>query len=414
MAKPLFVCLSLYNNQIMRIEKHPGNHKQLRGTLILISICLFSGLYSRATAPSIGITTFNSLTAGALLGVTPSPGTSLNVGSLGWDFTISSPGGSVSMSISAAGADPGGANDFCIRMNRSTAGDFIQYASAKSDDGSAFSLQYAYIKINLFAGSSADMTITGYKGGVAVTGATKTITGILTNPVWTQFDVHTIAAFGDVDEFRFTQAASSSAEISFVELDQFDIAPAIPLPLTLLDFSGLLTGHNVHLEWSTATEQNTSYFEVQRSADGSVFLPVGKVAAAGNSTATLQYTYTDILPSDAPPAVFYRLQMTDLDGQFTYSPIVKITPPPATLTILATPNPFQQGLTINIGSITADNAVITITDMGGRNVLTETIPIQKGSNVITLKTLSQLDKGIYLLHISTRSDKQTIELLKNQ
>lgn len=398
----------------MRIEKHPGKHKQLCVTLILISVCLFSGLYSRATAPSLGITTFNSLSPGALLGATPTPGTALNVGSLGWDFTISAQGGDVSMSISADGANPGGANDYCIRMNRSTAGDFVVYGGAKSDDGSAFSLQYAYLKINLFSGSSADMTITGYKGGVAVVGATKTITGILTNPVWTEFDVHTIAAFSDVDEFRFTQAASSSADISFVELDQFDIAAAIPLPLTLIDFSGLLSGHNVQLSWSTATEQNTSYFEVQRSSGGSVFLPVGKVAAAGNSTATLQYSYTDILPADAPPALFYRLQMTDLDGQFTYSPVVKITPPPASLTILATPNPFQQGLTVNIGAATTDNAVITITDMSGRIILAETIPIQKGSNVITLKTLSQLDKGIYLLHISTRSEKQSVELLKNQ
>lgn len=398
----------------MRTEKHPGNYKQVCGTLLLISICLLSGLYSRATAPSIGITNFNSLTAGALLGVTASPGTSLNVGSTGWDFTVTSPGGNVSMSISAAGAVPGGASDFCIRMNRSTAGFFVQSAGVKSDDNSKFSLQYAYLKINLFSGSSADMTITGYRGGVAVAGATKTITGILTNPVWTQFDVSAIPAFGNIDEFRFTQAGSSSAQISFVVVDQIDIASPNPLPLSLLSFSGLLSGHNVQLNWSTASEENTSYFEVERSADGSGFLPVARVAAAGNSTATLQYSYTDPLPSDAPPALFYRLQMTDLDGQFTYSPVVKISPPPAGLTLSATPNPFQQGLTVNIGSKNADNAVITLTDMNGRRILTETVPIQKGSNVITLKTLSQLEKGIYLLHISTRSDKQTIELLKNQ
>lgn len=388
----------------------------IAGKALLVAALLSAGLSGSATAPTIGITSFNSNFSAQvnLLGVTPSPGTVDNPGSCGWDFTVASPGGSVSMAAADDGADPGGTTDFCIRGSRSTAGFFVQTMSIKSDDGSAFRLQYVYLKINLFTGStSADMTITGYKGGVAVTGATKTITGILTNPVWTQFDVSAIAAFGDVDEFVFTQAASSSAQITFEAIDQIDIASPVTLPLTLTNFTGRLSGSSVLLDWVTASEENTSYFEVQRGTNGSVYDSLGKVLAAGNSTSARQYQYTDALPPAPSAAYFYRLKMADIDGHFTYSPVVEISPSPASLTLSATPNPFRQQITLTVGSPGQDNVVFTLSDMSGRSLLTQSVPIQKGSNTITLQTPGQLEKGVYLLTISTKSKKQTVELLKS-
>jgi Secretion system C-terminal sorting domain len=381
---------------------------------VLLAALLLAGFSALATAPTIGITSFNSNFSAQtpLLGATPSPGTVDNPGSSGWDFTVASPGGDVSMSAADEGANPGGTSDFCIRMNRSTAGFFVQTITIKSDDGSAFSLKYVYLKINLFSGASADMTITGYKGGVAVSGATKTITGILTNPVWTQFDVSAIAAFGNVDEFVFTQAASSSAGISFEAIDQIDIASPVALPLTLTNFTGQLSGSNVLLNWTTASEENTSYFEIQRGTDGSVYAPLGQVSAAGNSTAARQYQYTDALPPVPAPAYFYRLKMADIDGNFTYSPVVAINPSVTSLALSATPNPFQQQITLTVNSPGPDYAVVTINDMGGRSLFTQSVPIQKGSNNVILRPISELQKGIYLLTISTKSKKQTIELLK--
>jgi hypothetical protein len=209
---------------------------RLAGRLLLISfILLLSGRLSAQTAPVIGITTFNNAFSASmsLLGSTASPGTVLNVGSTGlmgtgWDMTITAPGGNVSMSAQTNGANPGGASDFCIRMNSLSAG-ISEIPAVKSDDASAFSLQYAYLKLNITAGAPANMTITGYLNGVAVSGAVMTVNGIATQ-TWTQVNVSTVTAFQNINEFRFTQAVTSSATITFEEVDQIDIAAAVILP----------------------------------------------------------------------------------------------------------------------------------------------------------------------------------------
>jgi hypothetical protein len=396
--------------------QHP---KSISVASLLLAILAISFNASADDAPVIGITSFNNnFTAQVnLLGSTPSPGSVHNPGSpaTGWDFTIASPGGTVTMAAVDDGANPGGTSDFAIRGSRGTAGFFVTSFSVKSDDGSAFMLQYAYFKINLFSGSSADITITGYKGGTAVPGATKTITGILTNPVWTQFDVSAISAFSNVDEFVFTQAASSSAEISFVAVDQIDIASPVDLPLTLTDFSGQRTGNNVLLGWTTATEQNTSYFEIQRGTDGADFAPLSKVFAAGNSDIIRNYQYTDPLPTASATVYFYRLKMADIDGEFTYSPVLAIGGNTHSgLSLTAYPNPFRQQLTLLMESPEAQNVQLLVTDFSGARLMTNLIPLQKGTNVLPLSSLQRLATGIYMVTLSMPQGQQVIRIVKTE
>src|SRR6202012_2934437 len=95
-----------------------------------------------------------------------------------------------------------------------------------------------------------------------------------------------------------------------------------PLPITLLQFNGRLDNNNAVLTWSTSSEQNSKTFEIDRSFDGTVFLPIGNVAAAGNSTSTRNYTFTD--PSLTRDTNYYRLKEIDLDDHFTYSNVVLV------------------------------------------------------------------------------------------
>jgi hypothetical protein len=389
--------------------------KPLFMRIILFFLFLLSAGRLAATAPVIGTTTFNNNFSATtnLLVSTPSPGSALNVGTSlpsGWDFTVTVPGASVSMSASAAGANPGGATDFCIRMNSLTAGISVQTAGAKSNDGSAFQLQSAYLRLNITAGAPANMTITGYRSGIAVPGATLTVNSIAT-VTWTQFNVSANTAFYNVDEFRFTQTGTS-ATISFEVIDQITIAAPIILPLTLLDFSGLRADNKVNLQWTTASEQNTSTFEIQRGNNGSDLAPVGRVSAAGNSSQTLHYQYTDAPPATSSTAYFYRLKMSDLDGRSTYSPVLKIGVPPSGLSFSAYPNPFREQLAITIEAPEADKAQLTIRDMNGKQLLKQSLPIQKGTNNFPLPAMVRLPKGLYLLNIVTSHRQQTIRVLK--
>lgn len=364
-----------------------------------------------ATTPSIGTTDFNSLPQSNLTGGNvPTPATVTDVGSLGWDFTMTADGGDVS--LTAAGAGVTGPSDVCIRFNRATAGFFFISAGIRSNDGSAFKLNHVYLKVNLFSGATADMTLTGYRNGVAVPGATKTITGITTNPTWTIFDVSGIPAFDNVTEFRFTQAGSSTAQISFAAIDEINIAAAVPLPLAFGTFSGRRQENTVILDWTTLMEQNTAWFEIQRSADANNYIPVGKVPAAGNSTSPVHYAFNDDLPFPPAAQYYYRLKMADLDGHFTYSPIVSVRAAATSAGLSIFPNPLTSASALAADATAEEEATLTVTDMLGKQVLTRPVHLQKGNNILPLTFFSGLGKGIYQLRLVTQHTAAAIRLLK--
>lgn len=385
--------------------------------IILFSLLLLTVEQLSATGPVIGTTTFNNNFSAAanILPTHPSPGTADNVGTVtpsGWDFTITAPGANVTISSAANGANPGGVSDFAVRLNSTTAGVSVQTVAVNSDDGSEFALQSVFLRVNITVGTPVDMTVTGYRSGTAIPGATLTVTGIPT-VTWTQFDVSAVGAFRDVDEFRFTQAATTTSTISFMGVDQITIANRQTLPLTLIDFSALHSNGNAVLQWTTASEHNSSDFEIQRSDKNSAFSTIGRLPAAGQSEGTHQYSYTDALPAAGAPAYFYRLRMVDLDGAFTYSPVLKFNTTGPGAALSAWPNPFQQQLTVTMEAGTAERSRLTIRDLSGKLLIGQDIPVQKGTNSIPLSSLSRLAKGVYLLTITTSRGQQTLSVLKS-
>lgn len=91
------------------------------------------------------------------------------------------------------------------------------------------------------------------------------------------------------------------------------------LPVEFLSFIAMLSKERTKLEWSTASEFNADYFEVQRSIDGVSFTPIGIVRASGFSNTLKQYSFTDMHPVVGDN--YYRLRQVDRDGQFEYSQI---------------------------------------------------------------------------------------------
>lgn len=93
-----------------------------------------------------------------------------------------------------------------------------------------------------------------------------------------------------------------------------------PLPVELLYFEG--TEHPTFnmLKWATASEHNSSYFDIERSTDGIEWRVVGTKTAAVNSTTQINYSYLDAINQFT--IHYYRLVQYDIDGKFKiYGPI---------------------------------------------------------------------------------------------
>jgi hypothetical protein len=93
----------------------------------------------------------------------------------------------------------------------------------------------------------------------------------------------------------------------------------VTLPVTLSNFSTLVDGKSVFLDWSTSSEHNFWGFEVERSIDGKEFEKIGFEKSIGGTELT-NYHFED-LSKKVGSEYFYRLKIMDFDGKFEYSNI---------------------------------------------------------------------------------------------
>lgn len=160
---------------------------------------------------------------------------------------------------------------------------------------------------------------------------------------------------------------------------------AVPLPIKLLNFSAVKNNSNALLNWQTGVEQNSDYFEIEHSSNGSDWQFLGKVYTRGSNST---YSYTHNNPANG--LNMYRLKMVDKDGTLSYSPVRTLNFDGMNNNSWSIyPNPASE--TINFDGL-SNSMELRIVNMIGREVLKTTVAPQY--NTINVSTLP---KGIYLL-----------------
>ncbi|MBA3972221.1 MAG: hypothetical protein H0X46_08780, partial [Bacteroidetes bacterium] len=131
---------------------------------------------------------------------------------------------------------------------------------------------------------------------------------------------------GAISVSGITGTVSSSASPTFPSSPmQFTFgAPTLvnPLPIELLSFTGYSASNGNQLTWSTATEINNDYFDIERSSNGADFSKIGTLDGNGNSITTIVYNFTDATPLTG--INYYRLKQVDYNGSFSYSNMISI------------------------------------------------------------------------------------------
>ena len=114
--------------------------------------------------------------------------------------------------------------------------------------------------------------------------------------------------------FKLNITANNGATATqFSEWNMYYVVDA-PLPLSMVYFNAIKLNKYVRLDWRTAAEKNTNYFELLKSKNGIDFETVGKVDASGESTTQKNYYYLDKDPFTGPN--YYKLLQHDKDGKF--------------------------------------------------------------------------------------------------
>ncbi|MBK8442449.1 MAG: leucine-rich repeat domain-containing protein [Sphingobacteriales bacterium] len=161
-----------------------------------------------------------------------------------------------------------------------------------------------------------------------------------------------------------------------------------PLSVDWLYFRGKRAVAANILEWATAAEYASDFFEVQRSADGGSWSVIGKVAAAGKAHS---YTFSDAQPLSG--LNYYRLRQQNRDGTDDFSQMLVIGGDAADTHIFISPNPAGDFITLNSSEIIES---VEIYDAAGRLRLA-----QKGvAHQIDVRNLAS---GIYTIKVKIQN-----------
>ncbi len=172
------------------------------------------------------------------------------------------------------------------------------------------------------------------------------------------------------------------------------------LPIKLLQFTGTLNNGSSRLKWITEQESGFSHFAIQRSFDGLQFTTIGEVNASGGTGRT-EYNFTDAgLAQRTETKVYYRLQLNDRDGRFSFSKVIMFDLGQKAGSLRLFPNPAVNSVTVSINQQKPGSATLLITDIKGSIVKKYTQSLSSGNTSLSIDC-SILPAGTYLLTVLT-------------
>ncbi len=195
------------------------------------------------------------------------------------------------------------------------------------------------------------------------------------------------------------------------DLGAFEFEMGSIVPITVEFFRGAKQQNANQLDWKiSCTSTDYAVITVERSTDGRNFTTINTQRATALRCQS-PFSYTDATANAG--VNYYRIKMTDQDGRITYSPLVVITgKAKAFETVSLYPNPVQTNTTLKIAAANAGNMQMVITDMSGRLMQKQTVRLQSGSNLISLK-LGSLATGSYQVTlIDEAGEKTSIRFVK--
>ncbi|MBC7535091.1 MAG: hypothetical protein H7258_05300 [Ferruginibacter sp.] len=180
------------------------------------------------------------------------------------------------------------------------------------------------------------------------------------------------------------------------EIEDFVVSVSLLLPDQQVTLKAQKINLNrVNLAWSLNQEINNSGYELQRSAEGSLWQTITKVSTVGGSVPA-SYDFVDATP--LLPVSYYRVRVIKNSGGTEYSSVKKINFA-ANPGISISPNPAYSNAVLNVESAVEVLSRLNILDYTGRSVYDSNVKLVKGTNEIDLPIVAKLSNGIYKVRV---------------
>lgn len=241
-------------------------------------------------------------------------------------------------------------------------------------------------------------------GNVIFAGPEASISGITTNGDGNLYVFDTTPSI--TGNANGSNGIETEADLTSDNPDLFDfVNKGGVLPVELVSFKADVHESVIELQWTTASEINNDYFEVQKSMNGIDYVSLGRVEGNGNITASVAYSFIDASPTSG--INYYRLKQVDFDGSYELSFIATSFFKLSTNSIGLFPNPAVSQVTIRLDSrFINTNTNISLLDMTGSVVYEQSSLINDWQQI----KLPRVKSGVYIVRVSNAFFTDTARL----
>jgi hypothetical protein len=279
-------------------------------------------------------------------------------------------------------------------VNNATARDFsvkvgTTFATAPAVPTKAVQLQWDITPSNL-SGNDANLSLqwpsSANGTGTAFTTASTVEIAHHNGSIWDAFKVATVTGTGTSVDPYVASATGFSAFSPFIVANQNALA------VELSNFQAKSTQKTALLTWTTATEKDNAYFNIEHSTNGTAFETIGQVKGNGTTTAATTYNFEHQTPSVS--VNYYRLKQVDVNGTSTYSAVRSVVFGKSSLVVKVTL--VMETLDIVVSDTEKDP--LSIFNLSGQNVMN--VKAQGAQRV----NVSALPAGMYIIRVGTTGE----------
>lgn len=218
----------------------------------------------------------------------------------------------------------------------------------------------------------------------------------------------TTPLLSDGTHYLYIRIKDETGAWSLYEPVAFVVNSALPIELSHFTAERNAEGF-VDLKWTTSSEKDNDYFEVERWVKNDPrftdnFISIAKVPGSGTSAVPRHYTYRDNLRLSG--ITYYRLKQVDLDGHFTYSRIVSVLPDGDAMNVILYPNPSSSSFTLDVHGNHVEHVQVEIIDTSGKQIEM----YEQVTSTLTFGT--HWSPGLYVLRLQNGDQVMVFKLAK--
>ena len=163
----------------------------------------------------------------------------------------------------------------------------------------------------------------------------------------------------------------------------------------------------IEIKWTTDTETNSKYFELEKSYDGVSFHRIATVPAANQSSVERNYSYTD---NEIVELNYYRVRLKHTDNSVTTSNIAMVKNENARQNMLVLTNPFRDNVMVRFAKVPTGPVTLKLYDMKGS--LVKSYRTTPAETVIMTLPGAALSSGVYYLDAVVDGQRYRQKLVK--